>query len=136
MRSTNSMGSQANGHASSTTSDDIVMGGYYLPADPMAMFTGGDDERLKLRDKIPPENLKGEGMVFANAGEVFLAYSSSKVGTHARVKVRLPIEKHVISEVRVDKDKTKVDEVPRHASGLVSTTVGRVIFNDILEPQM
>src|SRR5438128_1777305 len=128
MMSTNNIFSPANGQPIISPSQDIVMGCYYLTADPLATFSGRDDERLKLREKIPPENLKGEGMVFANIGEVFLAYAQGKVGTHARIKVRLPIEKHVISEVRVDKDKTKVDEVPRHASGLVSTTVGRVIF--------
>jgi DNA-directed RNA polymerase subunit beta' len=136
MMSTNNIFSPANGQPIITPSQDIVMGCYYLTADPLAMFTGRDDERLKLKERIPPQNLKGEGMVFSSIAEVFLAYAQGKVGTHARIKVRLPIEKRVISEVRVDKEKTRVDEVSRHANALVSTTVGRVIFNDTLEPQM
>jgi hypothetical protein len=43
-------------------------------------------------------------MKFSSPNEVFLAFSLKKVGIHARVKVRLPIEKKVISEVPVDKD--------------------------------
>ena len=50
--------------------------------------------------------------------------------------MRLPIEKKVIGEVRVDKDKTKIEEMPRKPNGLVLTTVGRVLFNDILHPKM
>ncbi len=75
-------------------------------------------------------------MIFSSPAEVFLAFAAKKVGVHARVKVRLPIEKKVIGEVRFDKDKVKIEEIPRNPSGLVSTTVGRVIFNDILKPQM
>src|SRR5439155_11122193 len=55
---------------------------------------------------------------------------------HARVKVRLPHDKKVISEVRYDKDKVRVDEVSRTANDLVNTTVGRVLFNDILNSKM
>ena len=83
-----------------------------------------------------PDNLKGEGMIFSSPAEVFLAFAAKKLGVHARIKVRLPIEKKVISEVALDKDKVTVEEIPRKPNGLVSTTVGRVIFNDILKPQM
>src|SRR5207249_9327522 len=38
--------------------------------------------------------------------------------------------------LRVDKDKTRIEEIPRKANALVTTTVGRVLFNDILKPQM
>src|SRR6185369_9500627 len=48
----------------------------------------------------------------------------------------LPIDKKVISEVRIDKDRMGVEEVPRTPNGLVSTTVGRVLFNDILNLKM
>src|SRR5438128_4619406 len=75
-------------------------------------------------------------MVFASTAEVFLAFAQKKVGVHARIRVRLPIEKRVISELRVDKDKTRIEEIPRKANGLVTTTVGRILFNDILKPQM
>jgi len=49
----------------------------------------------------------GEGKIFANPEETIIAYNSNKVGLHARIKVR-----------------TK--------TGIIETTVGRVIFNQIV----
>src|SRR5438105_4401181 len=76
MMSTNNIFSPANGQPIISPSQDIVMGCYYLTADPLAAFdarTGGDDTRIK-RDVVPPDNLKGEGMVFASPAEAFLAF--------------------------------------------------------------
>ena len=140
MMATNNIFSPSNGHPIITPSQDIVMGCYYLTADPLAMFIspgGVMDERIKEYRKNLPANLKGEGMKFSSPAEVFLAFALKKLGIHARIKVRLPIEKKVISEVAVDKDKTRVEEITRDPKDLlVATTVGRVIFNDILEPEM
>jgi DNA-directed RNA polymerase subunit beta' len=121
MMSTNNIFSPANGHPIITPSQDIVMGCYYLTA-----------ARGDLGDKIEA----GDGMVFHHPGEVFTAYSLGKLGVHAPILVRLPIEKKFITEVKAEKDKTVVDEMPRKPNGLVKTTVGRVIFNDILNPKM
>lgn len=121
MMSTNNIFSPANGHPIITPSQDIVMGCYYLTA-----------SRGELGEKVEP----GDGMTFFDPAEVFTAYSLGKIGVHAPIFVRIPIEKQVIGEIRVDKDKTGVDELPRKPSGLVRTTVGRVIFNDILDSQM
>jgi DNA-directed RNA polymerase subunit beta' len=127
MMSTNNIFSPANGQPIISPSQDIVMGCYYLTA-----------TRGETGDKVEP----GEGMVFTSPAEVFLAYAQKKVGVHARIKVRLPIEKRVISEVRYDKDKVRVDDVERKPGpddkqhDLVGTTVGRVLFNDILNPRM
>jgi len=136
MMSTNNIFSPANGQPIISPSQDIVMGCYYLTADPFATFVNREDEPKLLKDKIPADNLKGEDMVFSSPAELFLAYAQKKVGVHARVKVRLPIEKKVVSEVRFEKDKVRVDEISRNPNGLVSTTVGRVIFNDILRADM
>lgn len=147
MMSTNNIFSPANGHPIITPSQDIVMGCYYLTADPLANFVspgGVLDERIKDYRRNLPENLKGENMAFSSVNEVFLAYSEKKLGVHARIKVRLPIEKRVVTEVAIDKDKTRVEELDRRGDPdtnkkpmyLVPTTVGRVIFNDILKPQM
>jgi DNA-directed RNA polymerase subunit beta' len=141
MMSTNNIFSPSNGHPIITPSQDIVMGCYYLTADPLAMFTspgGVVDERVKDYRKSLPINLKGEGMKFSCPAEVFLAFALKKVGIHARIKVRLPIEKKVISEIPVEKDKPpRVEEITRDPRNLlVPTTVGRVMFNDILKPQM
>jgi DNA-directed RNA polymerase subunit beta' len=121
MMSTNNIFSPANGQPIISPSQDIVMGCYYLTA-----------VRGEIGDIIEP----GEGMVFSSTSEVFLVYAEKKVGVHARIRVRLPRGKRVISEVRYDKDKVRVDEVPRSSNLLVNTTVGRVLFNDILNPKM
>jgi DNA-directed RNA polymerase subunit beta' len=138
MMSTNNIFSPANGQPIITPSQDIVMGCYYLTADPMLVFDlpGYEDHKRTVKEKDLPQNLKGEGMVFAGPAELFLAFAQKKVGIHARVKVRLPIEKKVITEIRYEKDKFKVEEAKREPNGLVPTTVGRVVFNDILKPQM
>jgi DNA-directed RNA polymerase subunit beta' len=146
MMSTNNIFSPANGQPIITPSQDIVMGCYYLTADPLAAFEArqGSDEGRATRAKLRPENLKGEGMVFASPAEVFLAYAEKKVGIHARIQVRLPLGKRVITEVRADKDKVRLEELDRRpdpdtskkATYLVHTTVGRVLFNDGLDPRM
>jgi DNA-directed RNA polymerase subunit beta' len=121
MMSTNNIFSPANGQPIISPSQDIVMGCYYLTA------TRGD-----MGESGEP----GEGKTFSSVPEVFTAYAQKKLGVHARIYVRLPIEKKVISEVRVEKDKTRTEEVMRKPNGLVATTVGRVLFNDILNPRM
>jgi DNA-directed RNA polymerase subunit beta' len=121
MMSTNNIFSPANGQPIISPSQDIVMGCYYMTA------TRGEPGEVTE---------SGEGMVFSSPAEVFLAYAQKKVGVHARIRVRLPRGKRVISEVKSDKDKVRVEDIQRHPSLLVHTTVGRVIFNDILKPDM
>jgi DNA-directed RNA polymerase subunit beta' len=140
MMSTNNIFSPANGQPIISPSQDIVMGCYYLTADPLASFderVGSEEDRAKIQhDAVREQNMKGEGMVFASIAEAFLAYAQKKVGVHARIRVRLPIEKKVISEARYEQGKVRVEEAARNPNGLVATTVGRVIFNDILRPAM
>ncbi len=54
---------------------------------------------------------KGENKIFSDTDEVIIAYDSNVVGLHARVKVR------------IDKE-------------LIETTVGRVIFNEIIPERL
>src|SRR6516225_4971804 len=96
MMSTNNIFSPANGHPIISPSQDIVMGCYYMTA-----------TRGEAGDLIEA----GEGMVFSSPGEVFLAFAQKKLGVHARIKVRLPRGKRVISEVRYDKDKVRIEDV-------------------------
>src|ERR1700724_2986489 len=95
MMSTHNIFSPANGQPIISPSQDIVMGCYYLTA---------------TRGELGESGEAGEGKTFSNVDEVFTAFAQKKLGVHARVKVRLPIEKKVISEVRYDKDKVRVDE--------------------------
>src|SRR5437867_3441235 len=149
MMSTNNIFSPANGQPIISPSQDIVMGCYYLTAsrssEPLTAPAGGARYEpagtLKaLRFEVADPCEAGEGMVFNSPAEVFLAFQQKKLGTHARIRVRLPIDKKVMTE---SKDKGKLEELDRNpnapggnTSGLVSTTVGRILFNDILHPKM
>jgi len=121
MMSTNNIFSPANGQPIISPSQDIVMGCYYLTATRGEMGESGE---------------AGEGKTFASVKEVFTAFDLRKIGIHARIHVRLPIHKKFISEIRFEKDKTKVEELPRKSNGLVTSTVGRVVFNNILDDRM
>jgi DNA-directed RNA polymerase subunit beta' len=57
------------------------------------------------------EGEKGEGMSFGSAGEVIIAYNSRVIGLHAKIKVRIDGQ-------------------------VIETTVGRVIFNQIVPKEM
>ena len=120
MMSTNNIFSPANGQPIITPSQDIVMGCYYLTA---------------TRGELGESGEKGEGMVFANPEEVLTAFSQNKLGVHARIHLRLPAGKKFISE-RVFTDRVAVEEHIVKDNERVITTVGRVIFNDALYPEM
>jgi DNA-directed RNA polymerase subunit beta' len=123
MMSTNNIFSPANGKPIITPSQDIVMGCYYL--------TAARGEEGKPEDRCEP----GEDMRFHSPTEVLAAYNQGKLGVHARIWVRLPMSKRLISEIKLEKS-IKVDELTRNPNGLVRTTVGRVLFNEILHPKM
>ena len=67
---------------------------------------------------------KGEGMTFSSENEVQLAYSLGVLDTHSIIKVRLKLGR----EVKSDR--------PPAPGELLKTTVGRVIFNDMLPDGM
>ena len=106
MMSTNNIFSPANGQPIISATQDIVMGCAYLT--------------LKKTDRI------GEGMTFSNIAEVHNALLHKKVVLHSVIKVRLPRDKRL-----------KHEGAEEHRPGRpVTTTVGRVLFNDVLPPQM
>ncbi len=113
--------SPANGNPIVAPSRDIVLGCYYLTAN-----RGAENEAVDA----------GDGMAFHSPAELFHAHAEGKLGLHAHIQVRLPIEKKLISEVKNEKGTPRAEEVRRKPNGRVRTTVGRVIFNDILHPQM
>ena len=121
MMSTNNIFSPANGNPIITPSQDIVMGCYWVTAS-----RGEEGEKVEA----------GEGMIFHSPQEVFQAYAEGKLGLHARIQVRLPAGKEFISEVKNDRGMTIAEAIPRKPNGLVRTTVGRTIFNDILHAKM
>ncbi|MGE3809710.1 MAG: DNA-directed RNA polymerase subunit beta', partial [Gemmataceae bacterium] len=133
MMSTNNIFSPANGQPIISPSQDIVMGCYYMTATRGEPGEGVErGEKSIYHDSKDPLNFP----CFASGAEVFLAHAQGKIGIHARIRVKLPMTKRVISEVRFEKDKYRVEEVQRNANKLVATTVGRVLFNDILNDKM
>ena len=57
-------------------------------------------------------------MIFHSPGEVFRAHAEGKLGLHARIQVRFPAEKKVISEVKQRARSMIVEEIPRKTNGL------------------
>ncbi|MGQ0552174.1 MAG: DNA-directed RNA polymerase subunit beta' [Planctomycetota bacterium] len=105
MISTNNIFTPANGSPIISPSQDIVLGCFYLTTS---------------REGEP-----GEGMAFASCEEVFRAYAEGKVGVHGSIKVKMPPGRRIITKEGESKSTRKP----------VETTVGRVIFNDILPAQ-
>src|SRR5580698_7897563 len=106
MMATNNIFSPANGNPIISPTQDIVMGAYYLTVS-------------------RPSEL-GENMTFSTPNEVFLAHSQKKVGVHAMINLRLPASRRL----RGDGEKEFKPGM------IVKTTVGRVVFNDILHSRM
>ena len=100
MMSTNNVLLPADGEPIIVPSQDVVLGVYYM-----------------TRERI---NDKGEGMVFADVGEVSRAYRSDKAGLQARVKVR-------ITEFVNNDDGELVA-----TTNLMDTTVGRTLLFEIV----
>lgn len=96
----------ADGEPIISPSKDMVLGVYYLT----------------MADERPH---KGDGRIFADMDEVMLAYELGQVDVHARIRVMV---------------NTRYDDegnfLPSHRRALIETTVGRVIFNNILPPEV
>ena len=107
MLSTHNIFSPANGGPIISASQDIVLGVYFITTTPHE----GAEER-----EVPR---------FKDRHEAILAYDHGAVGLHDLVSVRLP----EFSE-RVTSQKGPVEPMPEHRR--VITTVGRVLFSDIL----
>jgi DNA-directed RNA polymerase subunit beta' len=110
MLSSRNILSPAHGEPSIGASQEMVLGCYY-----MTMERPGE---------------KGEGRVFADATEAQLAYEGGFISLRARVKVRL--SNSAATEVYHERGKS-VTLAPR---ALVETTVGRVIFNEVLPERL
>ena len=91
----------ANGEPSIVPSQDVVLGLYYTS-----------------RDKI---NGKGEGLIFADTGEVQRAFDAREVELNAKINVRL---------TEYTKDKETGEFVP--STKLWETTAGRALLSEIL----
>jgi DNA-directed RNA polymerase subunit beta' len=95
----------ASGEPSIVPSQDVVLGLYYA-----------------TREKI---NGKGEGMIFADIGELLRAFDARQVEITSRISVRL-----------TDYDKNKATGELTAKTSLVETTVGRALLSEILPKGM
>ncbi len=91
----------ASGEPSIVPSQDVVLGLYHA-----------------TRDKV---NGKGEGLVFADTGEVQRALDANQAELHARINVRL-----------TEWTKNKATGEFEPSTSLVATTVGRALLSEIL----
>jgi DNA-directed RNA polymerase subunit beta' len=112
MLSTHNIFSPANGNPLVSPSQDIVMGVYFLT------YLDPNDER---KDE--------ELMKFRNAHEAMLAYDFGEISLQEKIQVRLPRYPDIVND-----ENTKIESMPEN--GRVVTTVGRVIFSEILSHGM
>ncbi|MCA9319877.1 MAG: DNA-directed RNA polymerase subunit beta', partial [Planctomycetes bacterium] len=98
--------SPASGHPIISPTQDVVLGSFY-------MTTDHPNERTAERP-------------FASPTEVMTAWSNGKVRTHTKIKVRIAGKKNFVNR------EGEVEMV----DGIIQTTVGRVAFNDILDPRL
>jgi len=103
MMTTSNIFSPSNGSPMVGPSQDMVMGNYYLTF----MFSGA----------------KGEGTIFRDTFEAMMAYENGKIGLQAKIKVKIGKERKVVGES---------GHFNPEQSGIIETTVGRCIFNDML----
>ena len=87
-------------------SKDMVLGVYYLTMS-------------------SPYEHTGHGRSFANLDEVSMAYQLDQMDVHAKIRV--------IADTWYDDDGNRLDE---KTTRLIDTTVGRVLFNRILSPEV
>ena len=108
MLSANNLLSPASGRPIAVPSQDMVLGNNYLT-------------KIKVGDK-------GEGKCFPSRVEVEAAYQRDEVSLHAKIKVRginRMVEPELSSEDNKDPNKWKD-----------WTTVGRVLFNSVIPPEL
>jgi len=107
MLSSHNILSPATGEPSIGASQDMVLGSYYLT--------------------LGRPGLKGEGKKFTNRTEALLAFEHKMIDLQAAIKVRLDVEK-------VSYEPGKSQETS--PTELVETTVGRIIFNEVLPERL
>ena len=70
----------------------------------------------KSKRNLPNDKVKGEGKIFYSAEEVIIAYNEKQIDLHAQIKVKI----------------TNALEGDKLVEKLIETSVGRVIFNQVV----
>ena len=115
MLSANNILSPANGAPIAVPSQDIVLGCYYL---------------TKAKS-----GAKGEGRAFASADDVMLALELGELETLTPIRLRYTGQLQDLTASRDDQDVLHT-EVVTVEKKIINTTVGRVILNQALPPEM
>ncbi|MCC7192364.1 MAG: DNA-directed RNA polymerase subunit beta' [Phycisphaeraceae bacterium] len=127
--SPNNIFSPANGNPIISPSQDIVLGVYYITSLPEPL----PEETLGLLTN-PPKTLSADQRKalrkikeFKDPTEALLAYDLKTVGIHDSIVVRLPEGQYIdiVSE-------PKGDPKPMPASRRIVTTIGRLMFNEMV----
>jgi DNA-directed RNA polymerase subunit beta' len=113
MLSPNNIFSPANGNPIISPSQDIVLGVYYITSMP---------QKPTDMKKVP---------TFKDPVEAMMAYDLKKITIHDPIHVRLPSGRYA-GVVEEQKGELK----PMPANHRLLTTIGRILFNDILEQGM
>ncbi len=108
MLSTRNILHPATGEPSIGATQDMVLGCYYLT--------------------MEREGLKGEGRRFADTNEALLAFHHGIIDLQAKIKVRLPEGIGVFRSPNVASEPVN--------GGLIETTAGRIIFNEVLPARL
>ena len=122
--SVNNLFSPADGRPVITPSQDVVLGLYYLTK-----------ERIDHKEKE-----KEEGIIFASQEEVIIAFNDGLADLHHRIKLRLDMavwgeEKPSLIISQEEMLKEPKEETAVTKSRIIETTVGRVLFNQVLPPE-
>ncbi|MSR44168.1 MAG: DNA-directed RNA polymerase subunit beta' [Phycisphaerales bacterium] len=112
MMSTHNIFSPANGNPIVSPSQDIVMGVYFLTAAPIDLPV----DQPGKRSTVP---------CFGNVQELLLAHDLRKIGVHEWIDIRLDRFSEVVN------GQTE-SALPSPAHRRIRTTVGRVLFSEIL----
>jgi DNA-directed RNA polymerase subunit beta' len=115
MMSSNNILSPASGQPIATPSQDVVLGCYYLTK----QKTGA----------------KGEGRAFGNSDDVMLALEAGEVETLSAIRLRYTGRMIDLTASRDSQDLLETEEQTVNGK-IINTTVGRVIFNDVLPKEM
>jgi len=107
MMSTQNIFSPAHGNPIISPTQDMVLGLFYLT--------------------LSRDGQAGEGKSFASPNEAILAYDQRKVHAHAHIHLRFPEGRPVLAAR---------GQLETHKGGRLKTTVGRILFNEILPQPM
>jgi DNA-directed RNA polymerase subunit beta' len=128
MMTTTNIFSPSNGSPMVGPSQDMVMGNYYLTY--MYPWHEVPARENTAKTAVPQEKTPEEVPAFRDTFEAMMAYGLGKIGLHTRIKVR--IYKPVAEPETADTRNLKYSGKPT----LITTTVGRCMFNDMLPETM